>query len=114
MLALGFADDIFSSEVRSHQSVFLFFVFLFFCFFTCNITSPRESQSVVPGIAPGTTRECGHVHVWAHPAPVELETEPGPGSGVITSPRCDPDPCNPDPRLAAQGSYQSGLVLSSE
>lgn len=54
------------------------------------------------------------MHVWAYPAPVELETEPGPGSGVITSPHRDPDPCNPDPRLAAQGSYQSGLVLSSE
>lgn len=47
-----------------------------------------------------------------HPSSWKLE--PGPGSGVITSPHRDPDPCNPDPRLAAQGSYQSGLVLSSE
>lgn len=54
------------------------FCSLFFCFFTCNITSPRESQSVVPGIAPGTTREHGHAHVWGHPAPIELETGAGP------------------------------------
>lgn len=99
LLALGFADDIFSSEVLSHRSSFLLFVFYLQYSLTRWFSKCGSRNSA---------RHCRGARTRARLGPAlplpSWKLEPGPGFWGITSPRRDPDPCNPDPRLATRES----------